>query len=47
MIIIACLIVIAIGLLAAQVELWCDLSGGSYGRTTRRKGGYFDADIHR
>ena len=29
MIIIACLIVVGIGLLAAQVGLWCDVSGGS------------------
>lgn len=28
MIIIACLIVVGIGLLAAQVGLWCDVSGG-------------------
>ena len=34
--IIACIIVIGIGLLAAQVDgCWCDVSGGSY------------ADIHR
>ena len=36
MIIIACLIVVGIGLLAAQVGgCWCDVSGGRY------------ADIHR
>lgn len=28
MIIIACLIMVGIGLLAAQVGLWCDVSGG-------------------
>ena len=27
--IIACIIVVGIGLLAAQVGLWCDVSGGN------------------
>ena len=35
MVIIACIIIVGIGLLAAQVGLWCDVSGGLY------------ADIHR
>lgn len=34
MIIIVCIIMVGIGLLAAQVDgCWCDVSGGRYGRT--------------
>lgn len=32
MIIIACIIMVGIGLLAAQVGLWCDVSGGQNAR---------------